>query len=364
MPLVPGTRLGPYEILAPLGAGGMGEVYRAKDTRLDRTVAVKVIPAHLAADPERRQRLEREARAVSSLSHPHICTLFDIGHQDGIDFLVMELLEGETLADRLKRGPLPIPDVMRASIEIAGALDRAHRSGIVHRDLKPGNIMMTRLGTKLLDFGLAKGMGLGSAPSNLTAAPTATSPLTADGTIVGTFQYMAPEQLDGKEADSRSDLFAFGTVIYEMATGTRAFEGKTQASLIASILKDDPRPISGTAPMSPPALDRLVKQCLRKDPEERIQSAHDIRLQLEAIVEGGASLAEASIGAVPAPTRSRERIAWVVATLAALAALAIAAVTLFKPAAEPPVVVSSITPPEGAAFGSTLMEMALSPDGR
>jgi len=364
MPLDPGTRLGPYEILASLGAGGMGEVYRARDTRLDRSVAVKVLPAHLAADPERRQRLEREARAVSSLSHPHICTLFDIGHQDGIDFLVMELLEGETLAARLQRGPLPIPDLMRAAIEIASALDRAHRSGIVHRDLKPGNIMMTKSGTKLLDFGLAKGMGLGAAPSNLTVAPTATSPLTADGTIVGTFQYMAPEQLDGNEADSRSDLFAFGTVIYEMATGTRAFEGKTQASLIASILKDDPRPLAAAAPMSPAALDRLVRQCLRKDPDERIQSAHDIRLQLEAIAEGGAAAAETPFGAAPARARSRERLAWAIAALAALAAIAMAAGWFLKPTVIPPVIISSITPPEGASFDSSLMAMALSPDGR
>jgi Tol biopolymer transport system component len=364
MPLEAGKRLGPYEILAPLGAGGMGEVYRARDTRLDRTVAVKVLPSHLATDPERRQRLEREARAVSSLSHPHICTLFDIGHQDGIDFLVMELLEGETLAERLKRGPLPLPEVMRASIEIAGALDRAHRSGIVHRDLKPGNVMMTRSGTKLLDFGLAKGMGLGSGASSLTAAPTATSPLTADGAIVGTFQYMAPEQLEGKEADARSDLFAFGVVMYEMATGTRAFEGKTQASLIASILKDEPRPIGTAAPMSPPALDRLVRLCLRKDPEERIQSAHDVRLQLEAIAEGGDAQGHAPAGAAPAPSRSRERIAWAVAAVAALAAIATAAGPFLKPATAPPVVVSSIPPPDGSKFDSGALAMTISSDGR
>ncbi|HXH28114.1 MAG TPA: serine/threonine-protein kinase, partial [Candidatus Polarisedimenticolia bacterium] len=302
MPLQAGSRLGPYEIVAPLGAGGMGEVYRATDTRLDRVVAIKVLPAHLSSNPEMRQRLEREARAVSSLAHPHICTLFDVGHQEGVDYLVMEHLQGETLAARLERGPLPAPELLRAAIEIASALDRAHRSGIIHRDLKPGNIMMTKGGIKLLDFGLAKGMGLAAAPSNLTASPTLTSPLTGDGRIVGTFQYMAPEQLDGKEADARSDLFALGAVLYEMATGRRAFEGKTQASLIAAILKEEPRPIGAIVPLSPAGLDRVVRQCLRKDPEERIQSAHDVRLLLETIVEGG----EAS-GAAMAAARTGGR---------------------------------------------------------
>ncbi len=365
MTLAAGSRLGPFEILAPLGAGGMGEVYKAKDTRLDRLVAVKVLPAHLSTHPELRQRLDREARAVSSLSHPHICTLFDLGHHEGIDYLVMEHLEGETLAERLKRGPLPFPELMRAAIEIAGALDRAHRSGIVHRDLKPGNVMMTKAGTKLLDFGLAKGMGLASAPSNLTASPTVTSPLTAQGAIVGTFQYMAPEQLDGREADARSDLFALGTVIYEMATGTRAFEGKTQASLIASILKEEPRSIRAVVPASPAPLDRLVRQCLEKDPEERIQSAHDVRLQLEAIAEGGASLIESAAAAErSAPTRSRERLAWGIAALASLAAIAVTAVTFLKTEVPPSPIVSSIPPPAGATFQSNIVAMAISPDGR
>jgi len=365
MTLAAGSRLGPYEILAPLGAGGMGEVYRAKDTRLDRLVAVKVLPAHLSAHPELRQRLEREARAVSSLNHPHICTLFDLGHHEGIDYLVMEHLEGETLAERLKRGPLPFPELMRAAIEIAGALDRAHRGGIVHRDLKPGNVMMTKAGTKLLDFGLAKGMGLASAPSNLSASPTVTSPLTADGAIVGTFQYMAPEQLEGREADARSDLFALGAVIYEMATGTRAFEGKTQASLIASILKEEPRPIRATVPASPAPLDRLVRQCLDKDPDERIQSAHDVRLQLEGIAEGGVSFVESATAAErPAPSRTRERRAWGIAALASLAAIAVAAAAFLKVEGLPFPVVSSIPPPAGATFPSNIMAMAISPDGR
>jgi len=366
MPLQPGARLGPYEILSPLGAGGMGEVYRAKDTRLDRTVAVKVLPGHLTSHPELRQRLEREARAVSSLSHPHICTLFDVGHHEGIDYLVMEHLEGETLAERLKRGPLPLAEVLRSAIEIADALDRAHRSGIVHRDLKPGNVMMTKSGTKLLDFGLAKGTGPASVPGNLTAAPTATSPLTADGVIVGTFQYMAPEQLEGKEADARSDLFAFGTLVYEMATGARAFEGKTQASLIASILKEEPRPIGDVAPMSPPALDRLIRQCLAKDPDVRIQSAHDVRLQLEWIAEPGSTFGAAPVAAADAVVRSGSstRLAWGIAAVASIVAIAVAAASYLRPAMIPPLVISSIAPPPGAIFRPNINAMAISPDGR
>ncbi|HET6374037.1 MAG TPA: protein kinase [Candidatus Polarisedimenticolia bacterium] len=362
MSLSAGFRLGPYEILAPLGAGGMGEVYKAKDTRLDRLVAVKVLPAHLSSHPDLRQRLEREARAVSSLSHPHICTLFDLGHHEGIDYLVMEHLEGETLADRLRRGPLPFPELMRAAIEISGALDHAHRGGIVHRDLKPGNVMMTKSGTKLLDFGLAKEIAMASSPSNLTASPTVTSPLTAQGAIVGTFQYMAPEQFDGKEADARSDLFALGAVVYEMATGTRAFEGKTQASLIASILKEEPRPIRTAVPASPVSLDRLVRQCLEKDPDERIQSAHDVRLQLEWIAEGGdpaATTAQPS-----ASSRASNRLAWGIAALACLTAIVVAAAAFNKSDAPPLPVVSSITPPAGATFTSMILPMALSPDGR
>ncbi|OLE66805.1 MAG: hypothetical protein AUG09_05665 [Acidobacteria bacterium 13_1_20CM_2_68_7] len=264
----------------------MGEVYRARDTRLDRTVAIKILPGHLSDNAELRQRFEREARAVSSLNHPHICTLHDIGHQDGVEFLVMEYLEGETLADRLRKGPLPRDQFLRTAIEIADALDRAHKQGVVHRDLKPGNIMLTKAGVKLLDFGLAKLDGPHSAPalSRLSALPTEDkSPLTAEGTIVGTLQYMAPEQLEGKEADARTDIFALGTVLYEMATGQRAFKGKSQASLIAAILTSEPPPISSLQPMTPPALDRLVKTCLAKDPDERWQSAHAIRTGRERI---------------------------------------------------------------------------------
>jgi len=325
MPLSPGTRLGPYEIQDPIGAGGMGEVYRARDTRLERIVAIKVLPTHLSERPDLKERFDREAKAISSLNHPHICALYDVGHQDGVDFLVMEYLEGETLADRLLKEPLPTEDVLRTGLQIAEALDKAHRSGVVHRDLKPGNVMLTREGVKLLDFGLAKLGDLSAKPGSgslpgLTAMPTAASPqtpLTQAGTILGTFQYMSPEQLEGKEADTRSDIFAFGAMLYEMATGRRAFEGESQASLIASILKEHPRPISEIHSMSPPALDQLVRSCLVKNPDERIQTAHDVGLQLRWIAEGG------SAAGVPAPVAARRRrsvqISWVVAALAVAA---------------------------------------------
>src|SRR5262245_43103730 len=230
MALTPGTRLGPYEILAPLGAGGMGEVYRARDTRLERTVAIKILPAQVSPDPVRKQRFEREAKTISNLNHPHICVLHDIGQQDGIDYLVMEFVEGETLAKRLEKGPLPLEQVLKLGAQIAEALDKAHRNGIAHRDLKPGNIMLTASGAKLLDFGLAKPV----APLGNVATMTATKqdgPVTEQGTIVGTFQYMSPEQLEGKELDGRSDIFSLGAVLYEMLTGKRAFEGKSRLSI-------------------------------------------------------------------------------------------------------------------------------------
>jgi len=356
--LAPGARLGPYEVLGALGAGGMGEVYRARDTRLAREVAVKVLPAHLSADPEVRARFDREAKAISQLNHPHICSLYDLGHQDGADYLVMELLEGETLAARLERGPMAPPELLRCAMEVADALDRAHRSGIVHRDLKPGNVMLTRGGAKLLDFGLARAAGLPAAPGSLTQSPTVGRPLTAEGTIVGTFQYMAPEQLEGGEADARTDIFAFGVTLYEMATGRRAFEGRTQASLIASILKEEPRPVSELQPMSPPGLDRLVRACLAKDPEERIQTAHDVRLQLRWIAEGG------SQAGVPAPVaarrRGRERLAWIAAGVASMAAVALGALFLLRPAARPAVV--RFTVPMGSGMRS-INWPRISPDG-
>src|SRR5215469_14370866 len=299
MGLASGTKLGPYEIVAPLGAGGMGEVYRARDTRLDRTVAIKILPLHLSDNPEAKQRFDREARAISSLNHPNICTLYDIGHHDVTDFLVMEFLEGETLADRLKKGPLPPEQVLKYGIEVCEGLEKAHGSGVMHRDLKPGNIMLTKTGAKLMDFGLAKVTPTGTPPSSgLTMTfpgPSADQPLTARGTLVGTFQYMAPEQVEGKDADLRSDIFALGAVLYEMATGKRAFTGKSQASIVAAILAAEPQPISTVQPMSPPALDRVVKICLAKEPDERWQTAHDVKLQLQWIAEGGLQVG------VPAP---------------------------------------------------------------
>src|SRR5246127_4793777 len=288
MGLRSGTQLGPYEILSAIGAGGMGEVYRARDTRLERIVAVKILPDHLADRSELRERFEREARTIASLNHPHICTLFDIGQQDGIDYLVMEYLEGETLARRLQKSPLPLEQVLQYAIEIADALDKAHRKGVTHRDLKPGNIMLTKSGTKLLDFGLAK-LKQEVAPANvqLSQLPTANDPLTAQGTIVGTLQYMAPEQLEGKEVDARTDIFAFGVVVYEMATGKKAFEGKSQASVIGAILETDPPLMSSLQPMTPPALDRVVKTCLAKEPDGRWQTASDLCGELKWIAEGG-----------------------------------------------------------------------------
>jgi Tol biopolymer transport system component len=304
-----GSRLGPYEILAPIGAGGMGEVYKARDTRLERTVAVKVLPQHLSESAEVRQRFEREAKTISQLSHPHICALYDVGNQSGTEYLVMELLEGETLADRLGKGSLPLSQTLKFGVEIADALDKAHRQGIVHRDLKPGNVMLTKTGVKLLDFGLAKAV----APppqSGATSLPTVMGSkdenLTQEGTILGTFQYMAPEQLEGKEADGRTDIFAFGCVLYEMATGRKAFTGASQASLISSIMKEEPAAISAVQPTSPPAFDRVIRKALAKDPEDRWQSAGDLGSELKWIAEGGS----ASGIAAPAGPARRRRLAW------------------------------------------------------
>jgi serine/threonine protein kinase len=261
----------------------MGEVYMARDTRLDRTVAVKILPASLAADPQFRERFDREAKALAALSHPHICPIHDIGSADGTDYLVMEFLEGQTLADRLAAGPLPLDQALTIATEIADALDKAHRAGIVHRDLKPGNIMLTRSSAKLLDFGLAKTGGPAAPATGLSMLPTTPANLTVQGTILGTFQYMAPEQLEGREADARTDLFAFGAVVYEMVTGRKAFEGPSQASLISSIMSKDPAPIASVQPLAPAGLDRLVRTCLAKDPEDRWQSARDLGRELERV---------------------------------------------------------------------------------
>jgi len=283
MELAPHTRLGPYEILSPLGAGGMGEVYKARDTRLDRDVAIKVLPAELAHNTQFKLRFEREAKTISQLNHPHICTLHDIGDENGISFLVMELVDGTSLADLVAKGPMPAADVLRYGTQIAEALSRAHRSGIVHRDLKPGNVMITKGGAKLLDFGLAKSSVV---EINLDDA-TQQKPLTTEGTILGTFQYMSPEQLEGQEADARTDIFAFGAVLYEMATGRRAFEGKTKTSLIAAIVKEQPRPIAEVQPLTPPALQHVVDKCLAKDPDDRWQSALDVASELRWISTAG-----------------------------------------------------------------------------
>jgi eukaryotic-like serine/threonine-protein kinase len=286
MPLAVGTRLGPYEILTPLGAGGMGEVYRARDTRLDRIVAVKILPPGLAGDPERRARFEREARTVAALTHPHICTLHDIGQHDGTSFLVMEHLAGHTLAERLRKGPLALAQALTVAIEIAEALAAAHRQGVIHRDLKPGNVMLTGTGAMLLDFGLAKlKPAVAMAGSVTVSAIPGADPVTGAGAILGTVPYMAPEQLEGREADARSDLFAFGAVLYEMLTGRRAFPGDSPVSVIAAILERDPPPLSSLQPLTPPLLDRIVRQCLAKAPDDRPDTAHDVANELRWIRE-------------------------------------------------------------------------------
>src|SRR6266849_1421737 len=308
MPLSPATRLGPYEIVSSIGAGGMGEVYRARDTRLDRTVAIKVLPEHLSSNSQSRERFEREAKAISSLSHPNICPLYDVGHQDGIDYLVMEYLEGETLAGRLKKGPLPTDQVLKYAIQITDALDTAHKHAVVHRDLKPGNIMLTKTGAKLLDFGLAK-VRAAEPVAGMTAMPTQTTPLTGEGTILGTLQYMAPEQLEGADADARTDIFALGAVIYEMATGRKAFTGKSQASLISAIMSAEPPPISILQPLAPAALDHVVRTCLAKEPDARWQTAHDVLVELKWIAQAKAAQAP------PRQARMPVQLGWIAAAV-------------------------------------------------
>ena len=326
MRVVTGTRLGPYQIVALLGAGGMGEVWRARDTRLDRSVAVKILPAAFSADPHLKARLQHEAKAISQLNHPHICSLYDVGHDDGTDFLVMELIEGQTLADRLARGPLPLADIIRYGEEIAEALDNAHRSGVVHRDLKPQNIMLTKSGTKLLDFGLAGSEGAGV----VVGSTTLQKPLTAEGNIVGTIHYMSPEQLAGQEVDHRSDIFALGAVLYEMATGKRAFHSNSS--------------------LQPHALDQLVRACTAKDPDARVQSAHDVALQLRWIGES------------PATSARKAEHRWLPWIVAAALALMLAATAIYHVrtgrVAQP--VRFTIPAPPGTAINGV---PAISPDG-
>ena len=376
MPLTSGTKLGPYEIQSPLGAGGMGEVYRAVDTRLNRTVAIKVLASHLSNSPELKQRMEREARAISSLNHPHICHLYDIGSHDGADFLVMEFLEGETLADRLRRGPIPLAEIYKIAIAVAEALALAHRQGIVHRDLKPGNIMLTAAGAKLMDFGLAKPLGVApgsgsasvAAPPSFTAAatmsgPTPLSPLTTAGTIVGTIQYMSPEQIEGKEADARSDIFAFGAVLYEMAAGKRPFEGKSQISLASSILEKDPDPISTLKPQTPPAFEHIVTTCLQKNPEDRFLAAHDIKLELQWISSAKQAAEPAAPPAAKAP--ARRPLAWMAAVIAGLLLGAMAGFLLHRPTPAPSIR-TVINPPAKTTInlaGDTAGPPVISPDG-
>jgi Tol biopolymer transport system component len=365
MTLPAGTRLGPYEILSPLGAGGMGEVYRAKDTRLAREVAIKVLPSHMASSPETRQRFEREAKMISQLSHPYICALYDVGREGETEYLVMELLEGETLSDRLAKGALPLEQTLRYGDEIADALDKAHRQGIVHRDLKPGNVMITKSGVKLLDFGLAKAMAPAAPRGSLTSLPTQQG-LTQEGTILGTFQYMAPEQLEGKEADARTDIFAFGAVLYEMATGKKAFSGASQASLISAIMQNDPPPISQVQPTSPAALDRVVRACLAKDPEDRWQNAGDVGRQLRWLSDSSSSSAGA--GAVPAARRGglRQTLPWATAALLAVAALFLVRGLREARSVRPEPVHSFLLPPEKSAFrltGDDAAPVTLSPEG-
>lgn len=357
MMLSAGAKLGPYLIESPAGAGGMGEVYKAKDTRLDRTVAIKVLPVQIANNEDLRQRFDREARAISSLNHPNICTLHDVGHQEGIDFLVMEFLDGETMAARLTKGPIPAAELLTIASQIADALDKAHRQGLIHRDLKPGNIMLTKAGAKLMDFGLAKLQQTGGVMSGVSGI-TRSTPLTGAGTIIGTLQYMSPEQLEGKEADARSDIFSFGAILYEMSTGKRAFEGSSQASLIAAILKETPRPINELQPLSPPMLDRVIKQCLEKDTDHRWQSAGDLKRAIQWVSEGGSQVGIPL--AVSTRRKIREKILWGAVAVLALTAAFLGFLQMSQKTLPPKVARFSINTAAGLP---TMTWPKISPDG-
>ena len=366
MTLPSGSKVGPYEILGPLGAGGMGEVYRARDTRLDRTVAIKILPSSVSADPVAKQRFVREAKTISGLNHPNICVLHDVGSQDGVDYLVMECVEGETLTKRIEKGPLPLDQVLKFGAQIADALDKAHRSGIVHRDLKPGNVMLTPTGAKLLDFGLAKPSISLAGLASVTAPAAELSPATEPGTIVGTYQYMSPEQVGGKDVDGRSDIFSLGTVLYEMLTGQRAFDGKSHLSVASAILEKEPAPISSVKPMTPPALEHAIKKCLEKLPDERWQSASDLASELRWIGESGAQGvtigAESGTGAGAA--KFLRAAAWLAMTVAAIALAIAATYYATRPTPQSPLMVSVIPPP--GVFADTSGRVGppqISPDG-
>jgi Tol biopolymer transport system component/predicted Ser/Thr protein kinase len=375
MALSPGTRLGPYEITGALGAGGMGEVYRARDARLGRDVAIKILNSQLVASADLRARFEREARVISQLQHPHICVLYDVGSENGTDFLVMEYLEGESLAERLRKRPLPTDELLEIAIELADALDKAHRAGIVHRDLKPGNVMLTKAGAKLLDFGLAKPLVSGTTAATggsisqtaMTAAltqtspvPSPVSPLSGAGSLQGTVPYMAPEQVQGLQADARSDIFSFGVMLYEMATGQRAFQGKTPASIVGQILAVDPPAPSTVRPDITSGLDHTIRICLEKDPDERFQSAHDLKLQLQMVAETLTAHSTSAIAGRFGPA------AWI-ATAVALLAIASAGYFAWQSMQREPVIRAYIKAPERTTFltslGYTGGAPVVSPDG-
>jgi len=352
MALSVGTKLGPYEIVAPLGAGGMGEVYRAKDTRLGRDVAIKTLPKELSADSARKQRFEREAKAISGLNHPNICVLYDVGSQDGVDYLVMECVEGETLEKRLEKGPLPLEQVVKYGAQIAEGLEKAHRSGVVHRDLKPGNVMLTAIGAKLLDFGLAKPVAGITTGVTLTAA-IPSSPVTQDGMIVGTMQYMSPEQIEGKEVDGRSDIFSLGALLYEMLTGKKAFGGKSQLSVASAILEREPEPICVVKPMTPAAIDRTIRKCLAKSPDERWQSASDLATQLSWVADGSGAVAVSGV-------EKRQSWAWLGWVVSALLLLAGGVGLEWSAKTREPKRTSYYASP----FHTGVNDLSLSPDGR
>ena len=362
MRIPPGTRLGPYEVVGPVGAGGMGQVYRARDTRLGRDVAIKVIAADQEPTAEQRQRFDREARAIAQLSHPNVCTLFDVGHDQGIGYIVIELLDGETLASRLERGPLPIEECFTLGARMASALAAAHARGIVHRDLKPANVMLTRTGPKLLDFGLAKSFGPTPELSG-EATETAAAKLTGTGMLIGTVPYMAPEQIEGRQPDARTDIFALGAVLYEMATGKPAFSAHNPVALVAAVLASDPPPLSTVRPGAPPSLDRLIRRCLAKDPAERWHSAHDIALQLQAITDDARERTPES------RRRMAQWLQWLPWALTA-GALAVAAISLARSASRPrgeaATIRFTIDPPAGGGFvwNTETNSLAMSPDGQ